>query len=420
MKKLKIKGLGIEITRKCNRKCKHCLKGEAQDVTISKEIIDKIFTDVQECEEIILFGGEPLLEMDSIEYMVDKIIENNCTTDKIQLTTNATIRDQRICNILKKFCQSAENRFALLRISNDSFHNINDVKPTLDFYNSIINKINKELEKNAIIIKLELENGDKNIPIIAYSGRAKKYVDTHKHLFIPFGKTKVKCPYNFNHRIRIINNKVMCRLRIAANGNLGIDEPRSFEQDDNLAFGNILNDDISSLIMKHNEDCLLRCEEMEDITTFSDLGDFLPGAKNDSKIYFKIVGMIFKKIHSERIIAKQKYNHIPAQDIIENIPFPTIKKLPYIVERIYNEYNNSVMNPYSYNEVLERVKNIVANEDFYFYPDTNEEYGFGFSHSYNNLLSSPAFITLKELNEKYKNGELVYDNDKVFKCDADK
>ena len=38
-------GMNIELTRRCNMACKHCLRGDAQNLTISKEIIDKIFTD---------------------------------------------------------------------------------------------------------------------------------------------------------------------------------------------------------------------------------------------------------------------------------------------------------------------------------------------------------------------------------------
>lgn len=167
--------------------------------------------------------------------------------------------------------------------------------------------------------------------------------------------------------------------------------------------------------MKHNDTCLLRCEEVENITAFSDLGGFVPNLKDESRIYFKIVGIILKKFHLTRSIAKQKYENIPAQDIITNIPSPTIEKILSILQDVCNKYRSEI-NPFSSNaDKFKDLKDLVTREDFY--SDANEVYGFG---SYDDLLNSPAFTKLKELNEKYKNGDLVYNNDKVFKCDADK
>ena len=97
--------LTIEITRKCNLKCRHCMRGEAQNITLSTEVIDKIFEQVKDCRTLSLTGGgEALLEIDVIDYLVDKINANNWNTESIQLTTNGTIVDKKIINILEKFC----------------------------------------------------------------------------------------------------------------------------------------------------------------------------------------------------------------------------------------------------------------------------------------------------------------------------
>ena len=39
--------LAIEMTRRCNLKCKFCAKGEPQDLDISKSIIDKTLDEMQ-------------------------------------------------------------------------------------------------------------------------------------------------------------------------------------------------------------------------------------------------------------------------------------------------------------------------------------------------------------------------------------
>ena len=41
--KLIYKELGIELTRRCNERCKHCLRGPAEPVDLSKDVIDALF-----------------------------------------------------------------------------------------------------------------------------------------------------------------------------------------------------------------------------------------------------------------------------------------------------------------------------------------------------------------------------------------
>lgn len=412
MEKLKLKGLGIEITRKCNKTCSHCMKGDSQNISLSKEIVDKLFSDIQDCNEFMFLGGEPLLELDTIEYIVDKVIENNWNVSTIQLTTNGTVMDERICHIYKKFCESGDYKFALLRISNDTFHDFNSSERAIDFYRPIINNINKEIGREAITLRTVFENKSDNYDYILYSGKAVNYINKHKNQFVPLGTMRVKCPDLFDHRIKIVNNEVFCRLRIAANGNIGFDEERSFELDDKMSFGNIMDSDVNSLIIKHNENCLLRCEETTDINTFESTSDFVPNINSDSRIYFKIVGKILKKYHLSRIIAKERFEYVPAQDIISVIPFPIVsdKKLPNLVEKLYVKYKGQPMNPFSYTSALKYVLSLVENEDIYFFPD----YNFG---TLDDLYNSLSFKKLEQLNDKYKNGELEYNNSRVFKCE---
>ena len=75
MKKLGYLGLMIELTRRCNLACQHCMRGDPQDVTISREVIDRIVENIEECGYIAFTGGEPLLAMDELDYLVDRINE---------------------------------------------------------------------------------------------------------------------------------------------------------------------------------------------------------------------------------------------------------------------------------------------------------------------------------------------------------
>lgn len=37
-----LNNIAIEVTRKCNAKCSHCMRGESQNIDTTKEIIDSI------------------------------------------------------------------------------------------------------------------------------------------------------------------------------------------------------------------------------------------------------------------------------------------------------------------------------------------------------------------------------------------
>lgn len=69
--------LSFEMTRRCNLKCKWCSKGEAQNLNITPEIIDKTIDEVSDyyINCIRIFGGEPFLVPELVVYLIDKIIE---------------------------------------------------------------------------------------------------------------------------------------------------------------------------------------------------------------------------------------------------------------------------------------------------------------------------------------------------------
>ena len=65
--KMNIKHLMIEMTRECNLKSEHCMRGDAQNITITPEIIDKTLDNIETIFSLTLTGGEPFLHPDMIE-----------------------------------------------------------------------------------------------------------------------------------------------------------------------------------------------------------------------------------------------------------------------------------------------------------------------------------------------------------------
>lgn len=66
-------GLYLELTRRCNLRCAHCLCGAPENTTISKEIIDEFLSQVTAIKHLMIGGGEPLLELDTFEYLLDAL-----------------------------------------------------------------------------------------------------------------------------------------------------------------------------------------------------------------------------------------------------------------------------------------------------------------------------------------------------------
>ena len=105
------------------------MRGEAQDCTITPGIIDKVFEEVEDCKYISILGGESLLELQTqcVEYLIDKIVSSNWNIEFFNLTTNGSIIDERIIIALEKLCENKSNCKALMRVSADRFHNIENI-----------------------------------------------------------------------------------------------------------------------------------------------------------------------------------------------------------------------------------------------------------------------------------------------------
>ena len=96
--------LAIEMTRRCNLKCKFCAKGEPQDLDMSKSIIDKTLDEMQGVfiNSLRVSGGEPLLVPELIEYLLDKIIEKHILINDIVIFTNGLCTDLQLCESINE------------------------------------------------------------------------------------------------------------------------------------------------------------------------------------------------------------------------------------------------------------------------------------------------------------------------------
>ena len=260
MKKLKFSHVTVEITRKCNLLCTHCMRGEAQDLTISQDILDNFFSQVEAIDEVFFTGGEPLLELDMIDYVVDCIAKYNVKIERLALLTNGTIKDRRILDIYNKFLTNGHDRTARLTISDDDFHNRKTSKEANEFYKKY--NTNQDIWINVAELEISALEGYKHL---VYAGRAVDLINKNKKSLIeknyiftyPFSK-------NQNHRIHIDDDGFIgCAICLLANGNVGYDNDIDYHSHDLLSFGNIANKPLYDVIHDFNHGCLLLCEECD-------------------------------------------------------------------------------------------------------------------------------------------------------------
>ena len=138
------KELGIELTRKCNQKCSHCLRGPSENVDLSEEVIDSLFdnNNIYLIENLYLSGGEPTMNGKALVYLVDKIIEKGVIVGTYRVIINGTYYTKEFADAIRKLHEYIDtvgwnrdynvlyaNSFGRIGISQDQYHE--EAKPEI-------------------------------------------------------------------------------------------------------------------------------------------------------------------------------------------------------------------------------------------------------------------------------------------------
>jgi organic radical activating enzyme len=122
-----INDLVIEITRKCNLKCKHCLRGPAQNIdfidlikTINKFIV---INQIESIGGLSISGGEPLLNSKGIIDLLKIFINRKIDINGFCLVTNGTMFDPDILKPISKIYQICDKESFNIYISHGEYHN---------------------------------------------------------------------------------------------------------------------------------------------------------------------------------------------------------------------------------------------------------------------------------------------------------
>jgi hypothetical protein len=121
---LQLHKLYIELTRRCNLKCAHCINGSAQDVLISEEYLNKTFNVFDNIDWLIFGGGEPLLNIDGLAMAVRHIVFQRIKINHILISTNGccqNIDSDATIDLLSRIKYLCCNDLKL-QLSNTQFH----------------------------------------------------------------------------------------------------------------------------------------------------------------------------------------------------------------------------------------------------------------------------------------------------------
>lgn len=134
---IKLGYLIIEGTRKCNMKCAHCLRGNAQRVNMDNSVADIVTRQVDSIYSITFSGGEPSLNAEIIKQFQYGFMFNDCTINNFWVATNARFYKENFVNALESlYSLCLEKDMCCLTISGDQYH-FNQSQRAIDEYTQL-------------------------------------------------------------------------------------------------------------------------------------------------------------------------------------------------------------------------------------------------------------------------------------------
>lgn len=128
----------IEVTRQCNLKCDHCLRGEPENKIIRKRHVELLFSQVEEIHTLTLTGGEPALWPSKIEMILSVAKKYEVDIQNFYIATNGTIAyDSFILSLIKLWLYCSDNEISGMDISNDNFHDMDLIEKNLKKFKAL-------------------------------------------------------------------------------------------------------------------------------------------------------------------------------------------------------------------------------------------------------------------------------------------
>lgn len=222
MRKITWDHISIELTRKCQLKCRHCFRGEAENKEISIETLDNFLKNTEIIGMLHFSGGEPTLALNQMEFIVDKLNEYRIPIFKLQIITNGYEKSERLVEIVKKFNEIIHTchkygrnngkdvpniaSYLVVCVSCDRYHKEQNYNPNeaVKFYKEKLKgyaKVTQFMDGDIPVAKGNGKNLSESINIQLPSDKIKRQIEyltkDHKPM-CPYGRT-----YNLVHENQI-------------------------------------------------------------------------------------------------------------------------------------------------------------------------------------------------------------------------
>ena len=220
----------LEVTRRCNMACRHCLRGDARNVDMSPAVVDAALSGVSQIGYLTFTGGEPTLNLPIIHYITRYIREHGIPLTAFTLVTNGKEPSMEVVKAMRSlYAMAKRRRDCGLHWSNDPYH-VGTVEPAiykdLPFYARHMEDIDLQNYSNSTLIN---------------EGRAhKNRLSGHAR----DGKEILRIEYCGDEE----SLRALSTVYVAANGNVIQDCDLSFERIDRERLGNVLRTPLSRII----------------------------------------------------------------------------------------------------------------------------------------------------------------------------
>ena len=124
--KIKLETLVIEITRRCNMACAHCMRGNSQKIDLDIRKLRIFLRGVISINRLVFSGGEPSLNPKAIKQVLEICKEYGIRVNFIQLSTNGKEVSEEFLNAMTEwheYCRTFDSKkTCYIYLSKDGFH----------------------------------------------------------------------------------------------------------------------------------------------------------------------------------------------------------------------------------------------------------------------------------------------------------
>lgn len=138
MNKLVIDQLVVEVTRRCNMRCAHCLRRDARDVDLDEKHIRALLDQTTSISSVTFTGGEPSLAVPVMRRFYELAGEASVTPYSFYVVTNGAENQLELATCCLEMYAASEDRDVCgVALSVDDYHDAarqSDIVRALAFY----------------------------------------------------------------------------------------------------------------------------------------------------------------------------------------------------------------------------------------------------------------------------------------------